>query len=116
MASVRVLLADDHVKLLAEVQLRLGKVFEIVEAVEDGKQAVDAALRLDPDVLVLDISMPVMNGFQAAVRLRLLKSKTKIVILSIYEDEDYINEPFSSGVSGFVTKWCFATDLVTAIR
>lgn len=116
MASVRVLLADDHVKLLAEVQLRLGKVFEIVGAVGDGKQAVDAALRLDPDVLVLDISMPVMNGFQAAARLRHLKCETKIVMLSIYEDEDYIDEAFSSGASAYVTKRCFATDLVTAIR
>jgi two-component system nitrate/nitrite response regulator NarL len=67
---VRVLLADDHPGVLAELRSKLGEVFETIGAVEDGKQAVDVALRLDPDVLILDISMPVMNGFQAAARLR----------------------------------------------
>ena len=81
--SVRVLLADDHVQLLGELKVQLGAVFEVVGAVENGEQAVNAALRLSPDVLVLDISMPVMNGFQAAERLRDLKCKTKIVILAV---------------------------------
>ena len=62
MSSVRVLLADDHAGVRAYLRAKLGKVFEIVGAVEDGKQAVDAALRLDPDVLVLDISMPGIDG------------------------------------------------------
>jgi len=75
-ALVRVFLADDHAGVLAHLCLRLGKVFEIVAAVEDGKQAVDAALRLDPDVVVLDISMPVLNGFQAAACLRDMKCRT----------------------------------------
>jgi DNA-binding NarL/FixJ family response regulator len=115
-ASVRVLLADDHVRLLEELRVRLGKVFEVVGTVEDGKQAVNAVLRLDPDVLVLDISMPVMNGFQAAARLRDLKCRTKIVILTMYEDSEYIREAFSSNASAYVTKRYLATDLVTAIH
>jgi DNA-binding NarL/FixJ family response regulator len=113
---VRVLLADDHARLLAELRARLGNVFEIVGAVEDGKQAVDAVLRLDPDVLILDISMPVMNGFQAAAALRDLRCKTKIVILTTYEGDEYIDLAFSSGASAYVTKRRFGTDLVTAIR
>jgi DNA-binding NarL/FixJ family response regulator len=96
-ALARVLLADDHAGVVAELRLQLGEVFEIVGAVEDGKQAVDAALRLDPDVLVLDISMPVMNGFQAAAHLRDVKCRTKIVILTTYEDDEYIDAAFSSG-------------------
>jgi DNA-binding NarL/FixJ family response regulator len=115
-AFVRVLLADDHVGVLAYLQAKLGKVFEIVGAVEDGKQAVDAALRLDPDVLVLDISMPVMNGFTASARLRDLKCRTKIVVLTTYEDDEYIDKAFSSGANAYVTKERLATDLVTAIR
>jgi two-component system, NarL family, nitrate/nitrite response regulator NarL len=114
--SVRVLLADDHVQLLGELKVQLGAVFEVVGAVENGEQAVNAALRLSPDVLVLDISMPVMNGFQAAERLRDLKCKTKIVILTTYEDRDYINAAFSAGASGYVVKRHFGTDLVIAIR
>ena len=114
--SVRVLLADDHVQLLGELKVQLGAVFEVVGAVENGEQAVNAALRLSPDVLVLDISMPVMNGFQAAERLRDLKCKTKIVILTTYEDRDYINAAFSAGASAYVVKRHFGTDLVIAIR
>src|SRR5579863_6337954 len=113
---VRVLLADDHVQLLGELKVQLGRVFEVVGAVENGEQAVNAALRLSPDVLVLDISMPVMNGFQAAARLRDLKCRTKIVILTMYEDGEYIREAFSSGASAYVTKRHLAVDLVTAIH
>jgi DNA-binding NarL/FixJ family response regulator len=111
-----VLLADDHVQLLSELRVQLGKVFEVVGAVVNGEQAVDAALRLSPDVLVLDISMPVMNGFQAAERLRDLKCKTKIVILTTYEDAEYIHAAFSAGASAYVAKRRFGIDLVTAIR
>lgn len=116
MSSVRVLLADDHAGVRAYLQAKLGKVFEIVGAVEDGKQAVDAVLLLDPDVLVLDISMPVMNGFTASARLRDLRCKTKIVILTTYEDDGYIDAAFSSGANAYVTKDRLATDLVIAIR
>ncbi len=115
-AIIRVVLADDHAGVLAELRLELGKVFEIVGAVEDGKQAVEAVLQLDPDVLVLDISMPVMNGFQAAASLRDLKCRTKIVILTTYDDDEYIQLAFSSGANAYVTKRHFTTDLVTAIR
>jgi DNA-binding NarL/FixJ family response regulator len=116
MALVRVLLADDHAGVLACLDAQLGRVFEIVGAVTDGKQAVDATLRLDPDVLVLDISMPVMNGFQAAACLRDVKCRTKIVVLTVYEDPDYIDAAFSSGASAYVSKPDISTDLVTAIR
>jgi DNA-binding NarL/FixJ family response regulator len=114
--SVRVLLADDHVQLLCELRLQLGREFEVVGAVENGEEAVHAALRLSPDVLVLDIAMPVMNGFQAAARLRDLKCKTKIVILTTYEDHEYIDAAFSAGASAYVAKRHFGTDLVMAIR
>jgi DNA-binding NarL/FixJ family response regulator len=116
-SSVRVLLADDHAGVRAYLRAKLGKVFEIVGAVEDGKQAVDAVLRLDPDVLVLDISMPVMNGFMASAHLRALNCRTKIVILTTYEeDEGYIEAAFSSGANAYVTKDRLATDLELAIR
>lgn len=116
MALVRVLLADDHSGVLASLDAQLGRVFEIVGAVTDGMQAVDATLRLNPDVLVLDISMPVMNGFQAAACLRDVKCRTKIVVLTVYEDPDFIDAAFSSGASAYVSKPHLLTDLVTAIR
>jgi DNA-binding NarL/FixJ family response regulator len=114
-ALLRVLLADDHAGVLAELRVQLGKVFEIVGSAEDGKQAVDATLRLDPDVLVLDISMPVMNGFQAAACLRDVKCRTKIVILTAYEDQEYVDAAFSSGAGAYVSKRNLAADLEMAI-
>ncbi|HWJ48599.1 MAG TPA: response regulator transcription factor [Candidatus Udaeobacter sp.] len=116
MALVRVLLADDHAGVLAYLDAQLRRVFEIVGAVTDGKQAVDATLRLDPDALVLDVSMPVMNGLQAAACLRDVKCRTKIVVLTVHEDPDCIDAAFSSGASGYVSKPDISTDLVTAIR
>jgi DNA-binding NarL/FixJ family response regulator len=115
-ALVRVLIADDHAGVREYLRAKLSSVFEIVGAVEDGKQAVDAALLLDPDVLVLDISMPVMNGFTASAHLRELKCRTRIVILTTYEDEGFIDAAFSSGANAYVTKDRLATDLVAAIR
>jgi DNA-binding NarL/FixJ family response regulator len=114
-AAVRVLLADDHAEVRADLCVRLGKVFEIIAAVEDGKQAVDVTLRLDPDVVVLDISMPVVNGFQAAVYLRGVKCRAKIVFLTTYEDSEYVDAAFSFGADAYVTKQHFITDLVPAI-
>ena len=115
-ASIRVLLADDNAPLLSELRVQLGTLFEIVGAVGDGERAVDTTLRLDPDVLVLDLAMPVLNGFQAASRLRDSKSRTRIVILTTFEDAEYVEAAFSSGASAFVTKQHLETDLVTAIR
>jgi DNA-binding NarL/FixJ family response regulator len=116
LAFIRVLLADDHSGVQAEVRAQLGGVFEIIEVVEDGRQAVDAASRLDPDVVILDISMPFMNGFQVARHLRDGKCRSKIVILTTYEDDDYIDAAFSSGANGFVSKANLTTDLAPAIR
>ena len=115
MALVRVLLADDHAGVLAYLRVRLGNVFDIIGAVEDGKQAIDATLRLDPDVVILDISMPVLNGFLAARRLHALKCRSKIVILTTYDDGEYISEAFSSGASAYVSKRCLGADLEKAI-
>jgi DNA-binding NarL/FixJ family response regulator len=110
------LIAEDHPDVLSELRARLGRVFAIIGTAGDGKQAVDAALRLDPDVLILDISMPLMNGLQAAARLRDVKCRTKIVILTVYEDREYISAAFSCGASAYVSKRHLGSDLVTAIR
>jgi DNA-binding NarL/FixJ family response regulator len=114
LTSGRVLLADDHRGMQTEIRLQLDEAFEVIGAVEDGQQAVNAVLNLDPDVMVLDIEMPVMNGFQVAARLR--GCRTKIVILTTYDDQDFIDAAFSSGANGYVTKRNLGRDLVTAIH
>jgi len=115
-AKTRVLLADDHQTMLARVRRELGEEFEIVATVTDGKAAVEAALLYDPDVLVTDISMPVMDGLQVASALKANHSRAKIVFLTIHEDADFFDAAFSAGASGYVTKARLSTDLIVAIR
>jgi DNA-binding NarL/FixJ family response regulator len=79
LSKIRVVLADDHQQMIATVRRTLGEQFEVVSAVEDGKQAVDAVLRLNPDALIIDISMSVLNGLQAAKQLQTANSRTKII-------------------------------------
>jgi DNA-binding NarL/FixJ family response regulator len=104
--KIRVVLADDHQLMIATVRQTLGEQFEVVGALEDGKRAVDAVLALNPDVLVMDISMPVLNGFQAAKQLQTAGCRAKIIFLTIYESRDYVDAAFSAGVSGYVTRHC----------
>ena len=114
--KIRVVLADDHREVIAKVRGVLGDEFEIVEAAENGQQAVDAVLALDPDVLVSDISMPLLDGLQAARRIQKTNSRVKIIFLTIHEDRDFIAAAFSAGAMGYVTKRHLSTDLVFAIE
>jgi DNA-binding NarL/FixJ family response regulator len=116
MSKIRVVLADDHRQMIAIVLQTLGDQFEVVSAVENGKQAVDAVLRLNPDVLVIDISMPVLNGLQAAKKLQMANSRAKVIFLTIYESGDFLDAAFSAGASGYVNKARLSTDLIPAIH
>ena len=116
MAKIRVLLADDHEAMLEQVSSILSKDFEVVGAVGNGRDAVAEVQRLDPDVLVIDISMPVLNGLQTTAQLMSKKCRTRIVFLTVHDDQDYVDAAFAAGASGYVTKAQVMTDLVPAIR
>ncbi|HEX4772384.1 MAG TPA: response regulator transcription factor [Bryobacteraceae bacterium] len=116
MAKIRVLLADDHVPMIARVRWQLGEEFDIVGTAGNGQEAIDAVLRLHPDVLVIDLSMPVLDGFEAAARIRDAGCQTKVIILTVHEGADFVSAAFSSGASGYVTKSRLATDLAPAIE
>ncbi len=116
MASIRVVLADDHQSVIAKVRGILGEQFEVIGTAENGDQAVDSVLTLDADVLVIDISMPVLNGLQAARQLQKANSQAKIVFLTIHEDPDFVAAAFAAGASAYVIKSRLNTDLVPAIR
>src|ERR1700733_1855513 len=102
--------------MIAKVRQLLGEEFEIVRAVEDGKQAVNAVLTLNPDVLVIDISMPVLNGLHAAEQLQTADCRAKIIFLTVYEDRDFLDAAFSAGASAYVHKAHLSTDLIPAIH
>ena len=116
MSRIRVLLADDLESILEQIGAALGAEFEIVGAVSNGQDAVVEAERLDPDVLVIDVSMPVLDGLQAAAQLRSRNQRTRIVFLTVHNDEDFIDAAFLAGASGYVIKSDLTTDLVPAIR
>jgi DNA-binding NarL/FixJ family response regulator len=113
---VRVLLADDHGDFLRKVRGELSTEFEIVDTAANGEEAIDAVHRLDPDVLVIDISMPILDGLQAVARLRDDHCRTKVVFLTIHEQSDFVSAAFAAGASGYVSKRHLGSDLVPAIR
>ena len=115
MTRIQVVLADDHAAVAEKVRRTVCEECDVVAAVEDGKQAVAAVLALDPDILVIDISMPVLDGLQAARDLQKAKCRAKIVFLTIHEDHDYVDAAFSAGAVGYVTEARLSTDLVPAI-
>jgi DNA-binding NarL/FixJ family response regulator len=114
--KIRVVLADDHREMIAKVRSILGNEFEIIEVVENGKRAVSAVLALDPDVLVTDISMPLLDGLQAARSIQRANCRAKIVFLTVHEDRDFIAAALSAGATGYVTKRRLSIDLAQAIR
>jgi DNA-binding NarL/FixJ family response regulator len=113
---IRVVLADDHAAILETVRKVLADNFEVIASVEDGQQALDAVRRLDPDVLVTDISMPVVDGLQVSKRLQQANCRTKVVILTIHEDPDFITAAMAAGASGYVAKSRLSSDLALAIH
>ncbi|HYW73782.1 MAG TPA: response regulator transcription factor [Pyrinomonadaceae bacterium] len=115
MHSARILLADDHKEIRDKVKRYLEADFNVLGAVEDGRALLDAAAELDPDVCLLDISMPVLNGIEAASRLRESGSKAKIIFLTVHEDTDFLQAALKTGASGYVIKRLMASDLHRAI-
>lgn len=115
-AALRVLLADDHSEMLKAASSVLRESCDIVSMVSDGLQAVEEGLRLDPDVVVLDITMPGLDGFQAARELRRRGSQAKIVFLSLHEGDEFVATGFRSGGQAFVSKQRMPTDLQCAIE
>ena len=116
MNRARILLADDHDEMRERVKRYLEQEFEVVDAVEDGREFLKAHARLHPDVCLLDISMPILNGIEAATRLRESGSKAKIVFLTVHEDVDFVQAALQAGASGYVIKRRMASDLLKAIR
>ncbi len=116
MGRIRVLLADDHEVILDRVADLLAGECDVIGTAIDGRQALDSAKRLKPDVLVLDISMPVMNGIDTARNLQELGVKTRIVFLTVHDDPDFAREALEAGALGYVIKPRIASDLLTAIK
>jgi DNA-binding NarL/FixJ family response regulator len=111
----RILVADDHAGMRERVNNLLGPHFEVVAVVNDGQAAVDATARLKPDLVLLDILMPKMDGMRAARELRRQGHSVSVVFLSVQQDEEFVAAAFESGATAYVFKSRMHSDLVWAI-
>jgi DNA-binding NarL/FixJ family response regulator len=118
MAVVRILLADDHAMLRDGVRMVLESHpgFEVVGTADNGGEAVALAQSLQPDIAVLDVAMPDLNGLEATRAIRACCPNTEVVILSMHEGEDYLREALRAGAAGYVLKRAAAKELVGAIQ
>jgi DNA-binding NarL/FixJ family response regulator len=112
----RLLLADDHTLLLEGIRLMLEPEFDLVGSVEDGQALLTAAKALNPDVILLDISMPRLNGIDAARLLRKTLPSARLIFLTMHAGEDYVTEAFRAGAMGYLLKRAAASELLTAIH
>jgi DNA-binding NarL/FixJ family response regulator len=112
----RILLADDHKAMLERVKGLLLADFDVVGAVDNGQALVDAAKELNPDILIVDISMPVLNGIDAVRQIRKSGSNVPVIFLTVHEDPEVVHMCFEAGALGFVAKSRLASDLIPAIQ
>ena len=116
MTRARILLADDHKEIRDRAVRLLEPEFEVVGAVSDGNALVRVSAQLKPDVCIIDISMPYLNGIEAAIKLRENGSEARIVFLTVNEDSDFVRAALKTGALGYVVKSRMATDLCLAIN
>ena len=115
MTKPRVLLADDHSLLLEGLKRILEGHCDVVGMVEDGRALLDAAARLKPTLVLLDISMPLLNGIDATRQLKSLLPEIKVIIVTMHANVDYLSEAFKAGAEGYLLKRSAGTELTQAI-
>ena len=116
MRRPRALLADDHALVVEGLRHLLEGEFELVGTVEDGRALIAAAQQLQPDVILLDISMPGLNGLDAAHQLSQLVPASKLIFVTMHGDPTYVGDAFRADALGYLVKRCAARELVQAIR
>jgi DNA-binding NarL/FixJ family response regulator len=109
-------LADDHKEIRDKVRRYLEAEFNVLDAVDNGRALLDAAARLDPDICLLDISMPILDGIETANKLKESGSKAKVIFLTVHEDSDFLQAALKTGASGYVLKRRMASDLHRAVK
>jgi DNA-binding NarL/FixJ family response regulator len=115
MKRPKILLADDHAIVVDGLRAVLEPAFEVVGRVEDGRALVTEAERLRPDVIVADVSMPLLNGIEAARQIAKVDARIKVVFLTMHPDADLATEAFRAGAAGYVVKSSAAGELKAAI-
>jgi len=116
--KIRILVVDDHTILRVGLRMMLNAQpdIEVIGEASDGNQAVSEAMRLVPDVILMDIAMPDCNGIEATRQVKRLQPETRILVLTMHENEEYLFQVLRAGASGYILKEAADTELITAIR
>ncbi|MEO7002549.1 MAG: response regulator transcription factor [Ktedonobacterales bacterium] len=117
-AKIRVLLADDHTILRAGLRMMLNAQpdIEVIGEASDGRQTINEAQRLQPDVILMDITMPECNGIEATRQVKRLVPETRVLALTMHENEEYLFQMLRAGAAGYILKEAADTELISAIR
>ena len=115
-ARTRILIADDHKQMREQVVRELEPEFEVVGAVANGEALLAAAPKIQPDVCILDISMPIMSGIEAAAQLQASNAVSRIVFLTVHKELDFVEAALNTGALGYVLKSRMGADLIPAIH
>ena len=113
---VRLLVAEDHLAMRQKVVSTLEVEFSVIGSVGDGQDMLDAESQLDPDAVILDISMPTMDGLAAALRLEQRQSRTRVIFLTAHEEPEFLEAALAAGADGYVIKARMTSDLRLAVR
>lgn len=116
MSRPRVLLADDHTLLLDAFEKLLAEECDVIGTASNGRALIAAAMELHPDIVVVDVAMPLLNGIDAARQLKALLPSIRVIFLTMNEDAELAAEAFRAGASGYVLKRSAASELIAAIR
>jgi len=116
--KIRILLADDHTILRAGLRMMLNAQpdMEVIGEAQDGKQAINATIHLQPDIVLMDITMPDMNGIEATRQIKRIAPEVKVLVLTMHENDEYVFQALRAGASGYILKEAADTELITALH
>jgi len=115
---IRILLADDHTILRAGLRMMLNAQpdMEVIGEAQDGKQAINATMHLQPDIVLMDITMPDMGGIEATRQIKRIAPEVKVLVLTMHENDEYVFQALRAGASGYILKEAADTELITALH
>lgn len=115
---IRILLADDHTILRAGLRMMLNAQpdMEVIGEAQDGRQAINTTMNLQPDIVLMDITMPDMNGIEATRQIKRVAPEVKVLVLTMHENDEYVFQALRAGASGYILKEAADTELITALH
>src|SRR5258708_9092453 len=116
--KIHILLADDHTILRAGLKMMLNAQpdMEVIGEAQDGRQAISEGVRLQPDIILMDITMPDMNGIEATRQIKKMLTEVKVLVLTMHENDEYVFQALRAGASGYMLKEAADTELITALH